>query len=70
MILVWCEWTADMTKELCGSPSQCLKMLLDIREQQLEMATVMIMGHHTSRDTPEPFNAVSIRIISGRIHQV
>src|ERR1017187_5902703 len=59
-----------MTKDLCGSLNQRLKMLLHIREQQLESAAVMIMGHDSSRDTPEPFNAVGIRVIGGRIHQV
>jgi hypothetical protein len=50
LILVWCKWTADMSKDLYGSPSQRLKMLLHVREQQLERAAVMIMGHDSSRD--------------------
>ncbi len=70
MILVRGKRTADMTKDLCGSPSQCLKMLLYIREQQLERAAVMIMGHDSSRDAPEPFDAVGIRVIGGGIHQI
>ncbi len=70
MILVRGKRTADMTKDLCGSPSQCLKMLLCIREQQLERAAVMIMGHDSSRDAPEPFDAVGIRVIGGRVHQI
>ena len=48
MILVWGKRTADMTKDLYGMPSQCLKMLLHIREQQLEHAAVMIMDHDPS----------------------
>ena len=59
-----------MTKDLRRSPSQCLKMLLDIREQQLERVAMMIMGHDSSRDAPEPFDAVSIRIIGGGVHQI
>ncbi len=39
-----------MPKDLCGSLGQCLKMLLNIREQKLERAAVMIMGHDSSRD--------------------
>ena len=70
MIFVRGKGTADMAKDLCRSPSQRLKMLLHIREQQLESAAVMIMGHDPSRDSPEPFNAVGIRIISRGIHQV
>jgi chromate transport protein ChrA len=31
-------------------------MLLHIREQKLESATVMIMSHDSSRDAPEPFD--------------
>jgi hypothetical protein len=45
-------------------------MLLQISEQQLKRAAVMIMRHDPSRDTPEPFNAVGVRIISRRIHHV
>jgi hypothetical protein len=45
-------------------------MLLHIREQQLERAAVMIMGHDSSRDAPEPFDAVGIRVIGGGIHQI
>jgi len=55
-----------MTKDLCGSPSQCLKMLLHIREEQFKGAAVMIMGHDSSRDAPEPFDAVGIRVIGRR----
>ena len=59
-----------MPKDLCGSLGQRLKMLLYIREQQLKCASVMIMRHDPSRDTPEPFNAVGVRIIGRRIDQV
>jgi hypothetical protein len=47
-----------MPKDLCGSLDQRLKMLLQIGEQKLKSAPVMIMRHDPSRDTPEPFNAV------------
>ncbi len=63
MLLIWSKRTADMTKNLCGSLTQRLKMPLHIREEQFKSATVMIMGHDPSRDTPEPFNAVGVRII-------
>ncbi len=50
MILVRSKWTAKMAKDLRRSPSQGLKMLLHIREQQLKRAAVMIMRHDPSRD--------------------
>lgn len=58
-----------MPKDLCGGLGQRLKMLLHIREQPLKCAPVMVMRHDPSRDAPEPFNTVGIRIISRRIHQ-
>ncbi len=58
-----------MTKDLCGSPSQCLKMLLHIREQKLETAALMIMRDHASRDAPEPLDTIGIWIIRRRIDQ-
>ncbi len=70
MILVRGKRTADMPKDLCGSLRQRLKMLLHIGEQQLKSAPVMIMRHGPSRDAPEPFNAVGVRIIGRRLHQV
>ena len=70
MLLVWSKRTADMSKDLCGSLRQRLKMLLHIREEQFESAAVMIMSHDSSRDAPEPFDAVGIRIIGRRIHQI
>ena len=70
MILVWGKRTPDMSKDLCGNLGQRLKMLLHIGEQQLKRAAVMIMRHDPSRDPPEPFNAVGVRIIGRRIHQV
>src|SRR6266699_932037 len=45
-------------------------MPLEIGEEQFEGGAVMSMGHEPSRNPPEPFNAVGIRIISRRIHQV
>src|SRR5260221_7431551 len=59
-----------MTKDLCRSPSQGLKMLLHIRQEQFERAAVMIMGHDSSRDAPEPFDAVGIRVIGRSVHQI
>jgi hypothetical protein len=55
-----------MTKHLCGSLGRCLKMVLHIREREREISTLMIMYHDSSRDAPEPFNAVGIGI-KGRI---
>ena len=69
MILIWSKRTADMTKDLCRSLNQRLKMLLHIREQQLERAAMMMMSHDPSRDAPEPFNAIGVRIIGWRLHQ-
>ncbi len=45
-------------------------MLLHICEQKLKRAVVMIMGHGPSRDTPEPFNAVGVRIIGRGVYQI
>src|SRR5437660_8130592 len=59
-----------MTKNLCGSLTQFLKMLLHIRQEQFERAAAMIMSHDSSRDAPEPFDAVGIRIIGRRMHQI
>ena len=70
MLLIWRKRTADMSKDLCGSFSQRLKMLLHIRKKLFERASVMIMGDDSSRDAPEPFDAVGIRIIGRRIHQI
>ncbi len=59
MILVWGKRTPNMTKELCGSPSQCLKMLLHIREQKREIAAMVIMGVSNSdiRDSGQTLSA-------------
>jgi hypothetical protein len=70
LILLGCKWTTDMAKDLSRGLGQCLEMLLHIREQQLESVAMMIMRHDPSRDAPEPFNAVSVRIIGRRIDQV
>ncbi len=70
MILVWGKRTPDMPKDRYGSLGQRLKMLLQIGKQKLKSTPVMIMRHDSSRDTPEPFNAVGVRIIGGRVHQV
>ena len=69
-LLVGCKRAANMPKDLGWSPSQCLKMRLQIREQQLECAAMMIMRDNPSRDAPEPFNTVGVRIIGRCIHQV
>ncbi len=50
MILLGGKWTADMAKDLSRGLSECLEMLLHIREQQLERVAMMIMGHDPSRD--------------------
>ena len=59
-----------MTKDFSWSPGECLEMLRHIREQKLERLAMMIMRHDPSRDPPEPFNAIGVRIISRRIHHV
>jgi len=53
-LLVGCKRAANMTKDLVRSPSESLKMRLQIREQQLERTAMMIMRDHPSRDAPEP----------------
>ena len=68
-LLVRCKRAADMTKDLGRRPSQCLKMRLQIREQKVKRATMMIMRDHPPRDAPEPFNAVGVRIIGRSIYQ-
>lgn len=70
MPLIWSKWAADMTKNLCRSLNERLEMVLHIREQQVEGATTMIMGHDSTRDAPEPFDAVRIRIIGRSVHQI
>ena len=52
------------------SPGECLKMGLDIRKQEVEIAALMIMRDHSSRDAPEPLNTVGIGIIGRRIDEV
>ncbi len=41
---VWRIWTADMTKQVIRGLGQCLKVRLDIGEQRLKVAPLMIMG--------------------------
>jgi len=59
-----------MTEHVSGSLGQCLKMGSHIREQEIEVAALMVMRDHSSRDLPKPLNTVSIGIISRRIDQV
>ncbi len=59
-----------MSEHICGSQGECLKMGLHIRDQEVEIPPLMIMSDHPSRDAPEPFNAVGIRIIGGGIDEV
>jgi hypothetical protein len=68
--LIWRKRTADMLEHICGSQGKCLKMGLHIRDQEFEISPLMIMGDHPSRDAPEPFNAVRIRIIGRRIDHI
>jgi hypothetical protein len=44
--------------------TQCLKMCLEVFEQRIERATVVIMRDQPTRDAPEPVNAVGVGIIS------
>ncbi len=53
-ILVWSKRAADMTEHVCGSLGEYLKMGLHIRKQEIELAALMMMGDHPSRDAPEP----------------
>jgi len=69
LILLRGKGTADMTKDLSRGLGECLEMLLHIGEQKLERAAMMIMCHDSSRDAPEPFDAVGVRIVGRRIHQ-
>src|SRR5712691_10246076 len=59
-----------MTKHLFGSQGERLKMDLHIGDQEFEIAPLMIMGDHPSRDAPEPLNAVGVGIIGGGIDQI
>jgi len=68
--LIWRKRTANMTEHLFGSQGERLKMGLHIRDQECEIAPLMIMGDHPSRDAPEPFNAVRIGIIGRSINQI
>ena len=45
MILVRSKGTADMPKNLCPSLGQRLKMVLQISEQKLKSAPMVIMRH-------------------------
>jgi hypothetical protein len=51
-----------MLQDCSGSLSQLLKMSFQISEQHLKRAAVMIMGHGSSGDPPEPFNAIGVRM--------
>src|SRR5436305_9600421 len=59
-----------MTEHGIGSLAECLKMGLHIRKQEVELAALMIMRDHSSRDAPEPFNAVGTGIIGRRIDEI
>src|SRR5260370_1176090 len=69
-LLIGSKRAADMTKNLGRCASQCLKVRLQIREQKLERAAMMIRRDTPPRDAPEPFNTVSVRIIGRGINQV
>jgi hypothetical protein len=59
-----------MTEHVSWILGECLKMGLHIREQEIEIFSLMIMCDHPSRDAPEPLNAVGIGIIGRGIDQV
>ncbi len=44
-------------------------MRLQIRKEEVEGATMMIMRDHPPRDAPEPFNTVGVRIIGRGVDQ-
>jgi hypothetical protein len=67
---IWRKRTADMTEHIFGSQTECLKMGLHICEQESEIAPLMIMRDYSSRDAPEPFNAVRIGIISRCVDEI
>ena len=45
-------------------------MALHIREQEREIATLMIMRDYPPRDAPEPLNAIGIGIIRRRVDEI
>src|SRR5947209_3589088 len=59
-----------MAEYIFGGLGECVKGGLYIRKQEIELAALMIMGDHSSRDAPEPLNAVGIGIIGRRVDQV
>ncbi len=59
-----------MTEHVSGSLGECLKMDLHIGEQEREISTLMIMRDNPSRDPPEPFNTVGLRVVGRRIDEV
>ena len=56
-------------ENVSGSLGKYLKMVLHIRQQKREIATLVIMRHSPSRDLSEPLNAIGIGIISRSINQ-
>src|SRR5215472_8083538 len=68
-LLVRGKRAANMTKNLGRRASRCLKMCLQVSKEKVECAAMVIMCHNAPRDTPEPFNAVGVRIIGRGIDQ-
>src|SRR5215470_5307359 len=68
--LVGRKRTANMTEQLIRGLAECLTKGVHICEQKLEVSPLVIMCDHSSRDTPEPFNAVGIGIIGRRINEI
>ena len=54
-----------MTEYIIWGLGECLKMGVHVREEELEISSLMIMGDNPSRDAPEPLDAVGIWIIGG-----
>lgn len=63
------EGTADMGKHGRGVVGQGSELRPQISEQLVEVLPLMVMGDGVAHEAPEPFDAIGIWIIGGRIHQ-
>ncbi len=59
-----------MTKDLSWCVSQCLKMVFHIHKQKFERVAMMVMRDNSSRDAPEPFNAIGVRVVGRSVDKV
>jgi len=58
-----------MTKQVIRGTGEGLKVPSGISQQRLKVSAMMIVCHDSARDTPEPLDAVSIRVIGRRVDQ-